>query len=203
MISEHADKQNRQKRKELEGLGYKFSIGHDGWDVWFGDDHVSAGLPAGKGEQKTRHSLDAAIGEAVKHCRQSAIITKAAIMPEEIKPVTAIAKKQVAAAINLLIAAGAQYHVVLGDDEQTNMKAPRAKRVNYQSFYHPPLEPFKGAGPFTTTLTIPADLEIDPCTKVIGAYLYNHYGKGNYTTETDKATRTMTILVENAPFTED
>lgn len=222
MISDHAHSQNKAKRKELEGLGYRFSIGHDGWTVWLQDETVGQGVPTAgtKGDQKTYSCLDLAVHAATKHNNGRAIVTSNGQKKKEdtiilvkdnglkvvdapiLKPSSKLQRKQVEAAINLLVAAGAQYFITLGDETFGEPPA-RERRDNYRDFYKPLLDPFKGKGPFTTTLQVPEDLDFAACTSTIKAYLRNAYGSGNAIMENDKASRTTTILVENAPFTEE
>ncbi len=71
MISNHAHNQNLASKKMFEGLGYKFSIGADGWAIWYNDNDIAAGpTQFAKGEDAYRQSLDAAIGRALLYHKQ-------------------------------------------------------------------------------------------------------------------------------------
>lgn len=198
MISDHANHQNMTARRKYEQMGYKFSLGSDGWAVLLDADQVANGfLTRGiKGEQALREALDHAILAAGKHV--------AKMMKPVVAPVTASTKAQhkaVDAAVQFLVLAGAKYRIEFDGRVLTNMpeKAKRmfseTPRNNFLPHYGPPLDQFKGKGAFHTVLTLPKDLNFEGYVSVVNLYLKKHYGTGNYVVDRNTNARTLEIMV--------
>lgn len=223
MISDLANKQNQTHRKELEGMGYKFSIGHDGWTLWYMKDIIDSGTEYkyDKGEQTYRACLDAAVASATKHrsdhgvtiIKNEKVTTKPAnavtaptvinVAVSEAPALSRIQRKTVEAAINLLASVNAEYRIVTAGEVFTNMperKVSREPRNDFLPLYGPILKPFEGKGPFATAIPIPENVDRIKFVNTVQAYLRSHYGKGNSLTETT-ATE-ITVLVTAAEIRE-
>jgi hypothetical protein len=209
MISSRAEAQNQEKRKVFIGLGYRFSIGQDGWTLLKDDDVIADGGQKGKGEQHYRECLDAAIGAATKH-HNSQVKEIPVQIPEEVKAaVTAkpteeegkpksIHRRAVQSAIGFLKLSGALYTVEFEGETYTNMPKTPTKAF-YQPHYLPLLDKFKGQTEFITSISVPEEFELNLYANALRNELQRRYGAGHYTTQVDKASRTLDIMVSSPP----
>lgn len=208
MISDLAHYQNTTKRKTYEGLGYKFSLGSDGWALMYEADQVAHGYTTRgvKGEQAVREGLDHAILAAKKHT-QSRVVptpvpapTNAPVTPPKTSKATAAQKKAVKTALQFLDLAGAKYCIefdgqVLGTLHIRAPEAPKEVRTNYRQYYGPILYPYKNKGAFNVTMDVPKEIDFDAYVVAIKGYLIVHYGRGNAVVDANAKTRKIEIIV--------
>ncbi len=206
MIGSLANAQNQAQRKLLEVQGYKFSLGSDGWCVYFDDDIIEQATSRRRGEGTYEDNLDRAVFAANAHKNQrekEASVAKPKEdlplpekAPAEPKKLT-LQSKAVRTAVQFLTQAGAQYRVEFDGEVFTNMPEPKAAapKMDFASHWQPILKPLEGTGAFTVVLDPPKDMDLSRYATAIRAYLFKKYGPGNALTEIDKAAHTMTIMV--------
>ncbi len=217
IVSSHAHKQNMTERKVLEGLGYQFSVGHDGWTLYHNHEEVDSGRCYLKGEPAYMACIDAAVHRAIKHRNTFVEIimpvapviqtepTQAPIV--EVVTLTKIQRGCIDAAIALLQRAGAMYRISAGGEliDTFPVVVPeqvKSTRIDHKSNYGPILHPCVGKGPFVVDVPVPDEIDLDKHRSVIANYLSWTYGKGTFTTEVNHETRMITVLVSDAPFKE-
>lgn len=212
MISTQAHNQNVARRKEFEGLGYKFSLGHDGWTLFFNADQIREGRCYDRdGEQRIRSCLDAAVLAAVKHRSDNVTIIKEpepAPVIVEVLELTKLQRRMIESAVKLLETAETQYRIQAAGFTFTNIVEPVKKkkaiapRQDHAAHYGPVLHPMVGQGPFCVDLDVPESLDYIRYRQSICNYLQGVYGTGCYTTSGTLESRKLTVLVEDAPFKE-
>jgi len=209
MISDLAHKQNLADRADLAAKGYSISIGHDGWSILLNSDEVAKGYPERGliGEPRQRQCLDAAVHKAKQ--LYAAAHPPAPVTPTaEDKPVvgSGIHARAVATAIGFLRTAGATYTVEFDGKVFTNVKpgrgGKRELKTEFRQHYLPFVKELAEVGEGMKEISVPENLDWKGYTDSFRSFVHEQFGKGRYLTSTDRATRTVTLMVSAAEVKE-